>query len=88
MLRSRHLCAWEASSAVQAEDGNVHFGDVVQLASADAKAVVAINIAEKVICLPLFLNKYVSELRHTAYLRRHVDAGLQAWAPCLWRNWS
>lgn len=36
---------------VQAEDGYVHFGDVVQLASADSKAVVAINIAEKVICI-------------------------------------
>lgn len=38
---------------MQAADGYVHFGDVVQLATADAKAVVAIDTEDKV--LPAFM---------------------------------
>jgi hypothetical protein len=36
---------------LQAADGFVHFGDVIQIATADAKAVVAIDTEEKVLAL-------------------------------------
>ena len=40
-------------SCFQAADGYVHFGDVIQIATADAKAVIAIDTEDKVLALAM-----------------------------------